>query len=239
MLAEPASADFAPRAVDADDLAVQMQLDAAIGVELVGTERQPILGRAAGKVVFRQIRPVDRRRPLGAQHDDASLIIAPAQHLGCGKTGGAAANDHDLPGRWRRRPFAARLWLLELVGDKDAPVALVHLPARDRAQGRRPHRLSAAQIEAGVMPGTAHGVADDQAVRQRAMIMRAMGVDREHLAAAADQQNLVAADVAQELAVDEIRKRDALGQIRTARRSLTLLLCHRRIPRFKLSCRIR
>ena len=108
--------DFAPRAIDADDLAIQMQLDAAIGVERVGTERQPILGRAAGEVVFRQVRPVDRRRPLGAQHDEASLIVAPPQHFGCSKTGGAAANDHDLPGRWRRRAFAARLWLLELVG---------------------------------------------------------------------------------------------------------------------------
>ena len=187
---------FAPRAVDAGDVAPKTQLDAVFGIVVVGPQRQPVLRRAAGEIVFRQIGPVNRRRRVGAQHDDAAAIVAPPQHLGSRKTGRAAADDDDPRRRLRRRAFAPRLRLLALFGDEYAPVTRNHLPARDRAQGRRPHRFAGAQIEARVMPGTAHALADDEAVGKRTVIVGAMGADREHLGAAADEQNLLGADMA-------------------------------------------
>ena len=59
----------------------------------------PIFRRAAREIVLRQIGPVEGRRGVVAQHDDAAAKIAPPQHLRGGKTGRAAADDDDLAGR--------------------------------------------------------------------------------------------------------------------------------------------
>ena len=60
-------------------------------------------------------------------------------------------------------------------------VTLFDRPGLDRAQGRRAQCLSGAQTEAGVMPGAAHRVVDDQTVDKRSMIVRAMRPDRENV----------------------------------------------------------
>ena len=220
---------LASSGIDADDFGVEPQFDGILGVKRVRPQRQPILRRAAGKIVLRQVRPVDRRRAVIAEHHDAAAVLAPAQHLGRGKTGGAAADDDDLLRRIARRRLAARSRLRALLLDEDAAVALLDSPARHRAQGRRARRLPGAQIEAGVVPGTAHALADNDTVGERAVIVAAMGADREHLGADAHEQHLLVADMADKLAVDEVREGNALGQIRAARRRL--LLRHGRVLR--------
>ena len=81
--------------VDAGDLRLEPQIDPVLGIEAVGPQRHPILLRVAGEVVLGQVRPVDRRRIVVAQHDDASLEMHAPEHLGRGEAGGASADDHD------------------------------------------------------------------------------------------------------------------------------------------------
>ena len=58
------------------------------------------------------------------------------------------------------------------------------------------------------MPGTAHGVADHEALGERTVVVRAMGADREQLRAAPHQQDLVVADMTEQLsAVGEVCSR--------------------------------
>src|SRR3954463_12041352 len=90
----------------------------------------------------------------------------PPQHLGRGKTRRAAANDHDFFRR-SHRSRAARRGLLALLPNHDAIALVLDLPDCKRCERRRTRRLSAAQIEAGVMPGAADAVADDEAIRER------------------------------------------------------------------------
>ena len=66
-----------------------------------------------------------------------------------------------------------RLWPRALLADEDLAVALLDRPARERTEGRRAQGFARAQIEAGVMPGTAHGVVDHEAFGERAVIVRA------------------------------------------------------------------
>ena len=71
------------------------------------------------------------------------------------------------------------------------------------------------------MPGTAHGVADHEAVDERTVVMRAMRADREKLLAAPHQQDLVPADMTDKLsAVRDIVLWKSTLQIRDARRRL-------------------
>ena len=120
--------------------------------------------------------------------------LLPPQHLGRGKTRRAAADDHDPAGRIGGA-LAARLRLLALVPDDDAIALMLDLPDRERAKRRRAGGFAAAQIETGVMPGTADAVADHEPFRERPVIMAAMRVDGENLRAGAHQQDILIADM--------------------------------------------
>ena len=121
----------------------------------------------------------------------------PPQHLGGGKSRCAAADDDDLAGRivggLPRGLGCSRFCL-----DEDAAAVLLDLPARERTQRRRAHRFAAAQIEAGVMPGTADAVADHEPFGERSVIVAAMRVDGENLGARAHQQDILIADMAEQ-----------------------------------------
>jgi hypothetical protein len=55
IIAEPFAVslnDFAPLHVQTEDLGIKLQLNFIIGVERVGTQRQPLFRRAAGEVIF-------------------------------------------------------------------------------------------------------------------------------------------------------------------------------------------
>jgi hypothetical protein len=55
--------------------------------------------------------------------------------------------------------------------------------------------LSGAQAEAGMMPGAAHRLTNEQAFRQRAPVVRAGRPNGEHRPAAPGEQHIFAADV--------------------------------------------
>ena len=68
------------------------------------------------------------------------------------------------------------------------------------------------------MPRAADGIADHEPVPQRAVVMRALRPDREHVLPAADEQDGFTAGMADELAaVGKVGKSDALGEIGAAR----------------------
>ena len=220
-----ASADdeFAGLRIDAGDFHVEAQFDSVRGIEVVRPQRQPILRRRAGEIVLGQIGPVDGRRGIAAEHDQGAAEAAPPQHLR-GREARRPASDDDDPSRRVRRHLRPPRRLHALFLDKNPPVALLDLPAINRAESWGAQRLSAAQIEAGVVPRAPHAVADDKAVAERPVVVGAMGADRKQLRAAAHQQHLLVADVSDKLAVDEIGKGYALRQIGTARGCL--FLCH-------------
>jgi hypothetical protein len=88
--------------------------------------------------------------------------------------------------------------LFTLLPNEDATVLLLDLPDRNRTERGRPGGFASAEIETGVMPGTTDTLAGDETLRERPVIMAAMGADRENLRARTHQQNLVVADVAEQ-----------------------------------------
>ena len=162
------------------------------------------LGRSTGGAV------------VAAQHDDAALKTPPPKHLGGGEAGRAAADDDDPVRRVSTAAATLRLALGALLAHENPAVPLLDLPAVERIEGRRVQGLAGAKVEAGVVPGTAHRVADDEPVGERAVIVGAMGADREDLGAAAHQQHLLLADMAEQLAaVIEFGKGNSLPEIGT------------------------
>ena len=123
--------DLARSHVDCRDRRIEPKVDRVVGIEARVAQRHPFLRRAAGEIVLGQVRPVDRRRVVAAQHDDAALVFPPPQHLGRGESRRAAADDHDPPRLIRRRarpcfrPGA-------LLAHDDLSVALIHPPNINR-----------------------------------------------------------------------------------------------------------
>ena len=190
--------DMTCAGVDRRDLGVEPQVDLRLGVEIIRPQRQPVLRRAAGEIILGQVRPVHRRRRLGAQHHDAAAIILPPQHLGCGKARRATADDHD-PGRAHRwRPSPAASGCSRFSRTKMRSSSLLDLPDRDRAERRRPCGFAGAQVETGVMPGTTDALAGHEAFGERPVVMAAMRADRKDLRTRTHQQDFVVADVAEQ-----------------------------------------
>ena len=172
----------------------------------------PILRRAAGEIVLGEVGPVDRRRGIVL-----SMTMLPPKPRR--RSISAAAKPAAPPPTMtifralRLRRHGARFRLLALLRDEDPAVALLDRPAVDRAQGRCAHGLAGAQIEAGVMPGAANAVADDEASAS-GHGSGCNGRRRRTFAAAAHQQNLLVADMPDKLAVGEIGEAQRLGQVR-------------------------
>ena len=208
--------------VDRGDVRSEPKVDIGIGVEIVRTQRQPVLRRAARQIILRQIWPIDRRSRIVAEHDDIAAKLLAPQHLGRGKARRAAADDHD-PAGCIDRPFAARDRLFALSPDKDAVALAIYLPDRKRVKGRRARGLSGAQIEAGVMPGAANGFADHEPLGERSVVMAAMRVDGVDRSTPAGQHDLLIADVAKQGIAWEIGC-NALSEIGSGWRGLRF--CH-------------
>src|SRR5262249_47561624 len=114
--------------LNADDIGVEPQVDAVFPVEAVRAQRHPVLWCVAGKVIFRKVRTVDRRRTVITEHDDAALVLLAAQHLGGGKSGGTAADDDDLGGR-RSWWLATSFWRVFFCAHVNGFTAALHAPA--------------------------------------------------------------------------------------------------------------
>ena len=207
--------DLARAHIDARHAGLQAQGYALVGVEVVAAQRHPFLGRAAGEVVLRQVRPVHRRRLVVAEHRQAAGVTRATQHLGRGEAGRAAADDDDLLRRigCRGATSGRRLHLLQ---HDDLAVLPLRGPAVDRAQCRRTYGLAGAQAEARVVPRAAHRVPHHQPLGERPVVVAAGGTDGEELVAAAREQHVIVANVAGEhLPIGERLDRDALREIRS------------------------
>jgi len=229
-LAAVGQRDLACAGIDRGDIGGEAQIDAILRVEAVRTERHPVLRRIAGKVVLGEVRPVDRRCVVVAQHHDAAAELLAPQHLGSRKAGSAPADDDD-PVRCRAgRPLARLALRLRLLrAHENLAVALLDRPARERGQGRGAHRFPGPQVETGMMPGAADRVADNEPIHQRTVVVRAVGADREHLRPTPHQQNLLVADMAGQLAaIGKLGERNALRQIGPA--VLRFVRCHCPLP---------
>src|SRR5215469_11492704 len=91
-------------------------------------------------------------------------------------------------------------------------------PACNRVQCRGAHGLAGPHAEAGMMPGTAHRVADQQAFREGTAVVRAGCVDRKYLIARSGQDHLILSNVAkQHGAVSEQLDLYTLGEIGAGR----------------------
>jgi hypothetical protein len=71
-------------------------------------------------------------------------------------------------------------------------------PAGNGVQCRGAHGLAGPHAEAGMMPGTAHRVADQQAFREGAAVVRADCVNRKYLIARSGQDHLILSNVAKQ-----------------------------------------
>ena len=66
------------------------------------------------------------------------------------------------------------------------------------------------------MQGTAHGIADDQSLDERATVVRAAGADGEELVAGARQQYVLVADPPEQHAAGfELAAGDTIGKVRS------------------------
>jgi hypothetical protein len=184
--------------LDRGDSRVEPQLDSGLRIKTAGPQRHPVLCRSTGKVVFRKVGAIHRRSLVVAQHHELALIPLPAEHLGRGETGGAAADDHDPIRRSARRSSGSFRNPLHLLSNEDFPILPLDGPERDRAESGRPQGLACAQAEAGVVPGASHGIADQQPLGEWTAVMRADGVDREDLVVPPGQQHTLLAHISRE-----------------------------------------
>ena len=105
---EPSSSDTVRAAGSIDDTRrAEQQLDAPLAIELRRPQRNPVVLRLAGQIVFRQVRTIDRRIRIGADHRDRTVVAFAPQHVGGRQPGGAAADDHDRRRSATVRPQAA------------------------------------------------------------------------------------------------------------------------------------
>jgi hypothetical protein len=94
-------------------------------------------------------------------------------------------------------------------------------------------RFSGPEIEAGVMPRTSHRIVDNEALRERTIVVGALSADREDLSAAAQEQNRVLSDMADQLpAVWQFA--DGNSQRQIGADWLRLLFSHSVLPRLFL-----
>ena len=85
-----------------------------------------------------------------------------------------------------------RLW--HLVSHEDLVAGAFHAPARDGVEGGCAQRLAGFEAETGVVPGASNGVAHDDALSERTVVVRAMRTHGEESIAGASQENLILAD---------------------------------------------
>ena len=185
---------------------MQFEIDLVLGVPIVAAQGHPVFGCAAGKIIFREIGPIDRCRLIVAEHRNTSGEAAPAQHLRGSKTGGAATDDD----KSFACPGLVGSGLRLLVFDENLAVLFFDRPAGHRGQGRRCNSFAGLQVEVRMVPRAADRLAHEQTVGEGPVVVRAIRRKREELAALAHEQNLIVTDVAcQHRSPGEFGGRDA------------------------------
>jgi hypothetical protein len=115
------------------------------------------------------------------------------------------------------------------LADKDLAIALFDAPRVDWTERRGAQGFASAKIKAGVMPRTAHCVVDNEALRERTVVVGAQSAERENVSAAAHEQNRVLSDMADQLAaVRQFGESNSLRQIGAD--GLSLVFSHFILP---------
>jgi hypothetical protein len=87
--------DALPRHVERLDRGIHEELDPFFRVVLGRPQGNPGLFRRPRQVVLRKIRPVARRRIVGADERDRPLVALAPEHVRRGQTGGSTSDDDD------------------------------------------------------------------------------------------------------------------------------------------------
>ncbi len=186
-----------------------------IGVVVCGPERNPVFLRLARQIVFRQVWPIAGRGSVGAQHDEWAIVAFAAEDVGGRQASCTPSNDDDR--LWPQAPTLARhrfrTCRRQLFVDEHHVALSLHFPTRNRIQRWRSNRLPGAKTETGVVPGASDGIADDQTLGERSVVMRAVRPDRKDLRLTLDDQHLLVAHLALQGAVGERTSWNASGQI--------------------------
>jgi hypothetical protein len=171
------------------------QGDAVFGEVLRRPQRNPFFGCVSREVVFREVRPINRRRRLRREQRDGPFIPFTPQHLcGCCPRR-TSPDDRDRlrtancrPPRITTRRGRTLTGALEHI---QSVAATLDREARNRIQRGRPTRFTGCELEACVMPRATDRVAHDDPVRERCAIVRACRADsEEHFAPANEQDRL-------------------------------------------------
>src|SRR6185312_6337770 len=126
-----------------------------------------------------------------AQNGERSAKALAAEHLGRRETGRATADDHDTL-RFARGGACVGLTplrFLHSLPDDVAAISALYTPTVHRHQCGSRNRLARTEIEAGVMPRAAHRFAHHHSFTERPAVVRALGVDGEHLRSAAGDED--------------------------------------------------
>jgi len=153
---------------------------------------------------------------LSLLHRQLAQVALTSQGFGRGLGCRATPDDHH-GGEPTRHGVLRGLPILGFAQDNQALAAALPVPTRDGVQRGRGQRLAGAQIETRVMPGTANGIAHQQAFGERTAVVRARRAHRKYLLAAFGQEYGFTLGVAQQqTAVFELTCVDPLSQIRSS-----------------------
>ena len=144
-------------------------------IEFRRPEKVRLVGRSAGEIALRQVRPVAGHRLIGAPHRNAAAVALAAERLRSGIAGRAAPDDNDRSRDASRRHVRMRRNSLQLLanvhganprlGRCELARHIAHLfdaPSGNRVQRRRAEGFARAQAEAGMMPGAANRFANQE-----------------------------------------------------------------------------
>jgi hypothetical protein len=109
-------------------------------------------------------------------------------------SGAATDNNNRYRAPWHGQRWRCRR--LQFLAYECHALALFDLPAWQAVQRGWTQRRTGPQTEAGMMPGTADRIADNESLSQRTAIVGAGGSDRQQVATAPHEQSRRIADMA-------------------------------------------
>src|SRR5262249_18421386 len=204
--------------LDGCDARAERQLDLMLCVELRRAKRNPVLGRATGQIILRQVGAIVRNGWIGADQEQRTGITLSPKHLGRGISRRSSASDHhpagELPGKLRPRLGCG------LSRYKYFLVLLFDIETIYRIERRRAYRLANPQAKAGVMPWASHRVVDYEPFRPRPAVMGALRPNGKQLTACSRNEHRLALKVTlNHLTIFHGSRGDPLRQVRAGRLS--------------------
>ena len=204
---------FMPGGIDGHRRGVENYIDGLLGVELARPERDPFFLGIAGQVVLGKVGPVVRQVRFHSDHGDPALEAGPTQHLRRGVAGSTRTHDDDALGGGDIGRLGGRNY--QPVAHRNPSILPSDDETRHRLEGWCMDCLAGGEIEAGVVPGTAHLAIHQQPFRQRTAPVGAGGADGvDRVAHSGDQHRLAMRVSQQHRAVRQLRFPDPDLEIR-------------------------